>query len=146
MAQLLIDRGIFAFHKHHHWLGANAGLALEVPSLIKMNVLDTLDSSNPVWHALLGHEYTSNSDSFLSVSKVHFPVQFDLPMTSDRPTLDRIQHNVALSLQLFGQTRDAEAAGVFSGAITTPSPFVRRVLDAECKQAGFNRMTDGGCV
>lgn len=104
MAQILIDRGVFNFSKHHHWLGLNAGPALEVPSLVKMGVLDTLDSSAPVWQGLLGVQYTENCDSYSPVKKIHFPVQFDYPMTKDRATLDRIDKNVSMTLQLFGQT------------------------------------------
>jgi hypothetical protein len=99
LTSILVDRGIFAYDKYHHYLGSNAGLKLEVPPLIKMKVMDSLDSSNPVWHAILGHEYSHNTDSFLSVKKSHFPVQFDIPF--DSKVIDRVQHNVNLSLELF---------------------------------------------
>lgn len=101
MAQILIDRGVFNFSKHHHWLGLNAGPALEIPALKRMNVLDTCDSSAPVWQAILGVEYTKNADSYAPVKKIHFPVQFDYPMTKDVDTLRRIDNNLTLTLELF---------------------------------------------
>lgn len=101
MSQLLLDRGVFAHHKHHHCLGLNSGAALEIPSLLRMNVLDTIDSSNPVWVAILGHEYTANADSYLSVRKPTIPVDFHIPATKDKLTLARIQHNINMTQQLF---------------------------------------------
>lgn len=101
MTELLYDRGVFA-DKYHHYLGLNAGPALELPTLIKTGALDSCDSSGPVWAALLGHEYSKNTDSYLSVSKVKAHVEFDYPMTKDKATLDRIQHNINLTLDLFG--------------------------------------------
>lgn len=101
MTQMLIDRGLFNFNKHHHYLGLNSGPALEIPSLIRMNALNTIDSSGPVWAAILGHEYTSNADSYQMVSKLKMPVLFDYPMTKDPATLERIQHNIHLTKDLF---------------------------------------------
>jgi hypothetical protein len=101
MTQILIDRKLFAYHKHHHYLGLNAGPGLEVPALISMNALDTCDSSAPVWQGLLGVEYTKNADSLSPVKKIHFPVQFDYPMTRDKATLMRIDKNVNMTLDLF---------------------------------------------
>lgn len=91
----------FNFNKYHHYLGLNAGPALEIPSLIKMNALDSCDSSNPVWCAILGHEYSKNCDSYLSVSKPKMEVDFNYPRTQDMNTLRRIQHNINLTLELF---------------------------------------------
>jgi hypothetical protein len=101
MTQILIDRGVFAFDKHHHYLGLNAGPALEIPALIKMGALTTVDSSGPVWSAILGHEYSSNTDSYLSVSKPTIPVDFHSPLTKNKETLARIEHNVNMTLGLF---------------------------------------------
>ena len=103
MTQLLIDRGDFNFDKHHHYLGANAGMALEVPSLIRMNALDSCDSSNPVWQGLLGHRYAENTDSYSPTCKAKFEVQFDYPMTKDVLALDNVQHNIDLTLGLFNE-------------------------------------------
>ncbi len=101
MSQLLLDRGLFAKNKHHHYLGLNAGPALEIPSLLRMKTLDTVDSSNPVWMAVLGHQYTENSDSFLPVRKVNMPVDFHIKRTKDAATHDRIAHNIEMTNALF---------------------------------------------
>lgn len=101
MTQLLIDRGCFAFDKHNHFLGLNAGPALEIPSLLKMKALDTIDSSGPVWTAILGHAYTAAADSMLPVIKPTIPVDFHIKRTKNQTTLDMIQHNVALTQSLF---------------------------------------------
>jgi len=101
MTQILIERGLFNFDKYHHYLGLNAGPGLEMPSLIRMGVLDSCDSSGPVWAGLMGHEYSYTTDSLQSVSKVKAHVQFDYPWTQDMATKDRIQKNVDMTLELF---------------------------------------------
>jgi hypothetical protein len=100
MTQILIERGLFNFNKYHHYLGLNSGPGLEIPSLIHMGALDSCDSSGPVWAGILGHEYTQNADSLQSVSKVKAHVEFDYPMVKDKQTLERIQHNINLTLKL----------------------------------------------
>lgn len=100
MTQLLQDRGVFA-KKHHHYLGLNSGPALEIPSLLRMKALDTIDSSNPVWMGVLGHAYTPNADSYLSVRKVNLPVDFHCKWSKDEQTHMRIEHNIQLTQQLF---------------------------------------------
>lgn len=101
MTAILQERGVFNKEKHHHYLGLNSGPALEIPTLIKMKALDTIDSSGPVWAGILGHEYTTNADSYQMVKKLKMPVQFDYPLTKDKETLDRIKHNIELTLELF---------------------------------------------
>lgn len=101
MTHLLMERKVFNDEKHHHYLGLNAGPALEIPSLIKMGALSTIDSSGPIWSAILGQEYSVNSDSFLSTKKPKMPVQFGIKRTKDAATLKRIQHNIDLTLSLF---------------------------------------------
>lgn len=86
---------------YHHYLGLNAGPALEIPPLIKMKALNSCDSSNPVWMAICGHEYAKNTDSYLPVSKVKKHVEFDYPLTKDTNTLRMIEHNISLTLELF---------------------------------------------
>lgn len=100
MTELLLDRGVFA-EKYHHYLGLNAGPALEIPALIKRGVLNSCDSSGPVWAAILGHEYSYNTDSYLSTKKVKAHVEFDYPYVKDKDTHRRIQHNLDLTLGLF---------------------------------------------
>lgn len=101
MTQLLQTQGVFADNKYHHYLGLNSGPALEIPPLLKMNALNSIDSSNPIWMAILGHEYSRNTDSYLSVSKVKKEVEFDFPFIKDMPTHRRIQTNLDLTLDLF---------------------------------------------
>ncbi|TFH10729.1 MAG: hypothetical protein E4H14_01930 [Candidatus Thorarchaeota archaeon] len=100
MSELLLDRGVFA-EKYHHYLGLNAGPKLELPALIKAGTLNSCDSSGPVWSALLGHEYSDNTDSFLAVSKVKAHVDFNYPWVKDKVTLERIQRNLNMTFGLF---------------------------------------------
>ncbi len=101
LTQILIERGLFNFNKYHHYLGLNAGPALEIPPLIKMNALDSCDSSNPVWMAIMGHRYTPRADSFLSVSKVKKEVDFSYPLTKDQQVLEDINNNIRMTIDLF---------------------------------------------
>lgn len=100
MSELLYHKDYFS-RKFHHYLGLNSGPALEIPSLIKQGFLNSCDSSNPVWMAILGHEYSKNTDSYLSVKKIKKHVEFDYPMTTDQDTIRRIKHNINLTLELF---------------------------------------------
>lgn len=101
MSELLINGGSFNKDKHHHFLGLNSGPKLEIPSLLRMGVLDTIDSSGPVWAAIMGHKYSNDCDSFQSVSKLKLPVDFSIAKTKDRTTLHRIDHNIQLTRELF---------------------------------------------
>ena len=105
MTQLLQDRGIFS-EKAHHYLGLNSGPRLEIPSLLRMDALTSIDSSGPVWAGILGHSYTFDADSFQQVSKLKMPVDFNLPLSKDAVTLNRIQHNIDLTLSLFVGSND----------------------------------------
>lgn len=104
MASILKDRGLFNHNKHNHFLGLNAGPNLEIPSLLKMGVLDTIDSSGPIWMAILGHEYSRNSDSFQATRKINLPVDFHAKLTRDQETFRRITHNIALTQSIFKDT------------------------------------------
>jgi len=106
MSQRLIDAGAFNKNKHHHYLGLNAGPALEIPSLLRMQTLDSIDSSGPVWAAILGHQYTTDADSLQSVSKLKMPVNFNHPWSKDEATIARIKHNVKLTKNLFENPED----------------------------------------
>lgn len=101
MTQILIERGYFNFDKYHHYLGLNAGPALEIPTLLEMGALHSCDSSGPVWAAICGHKYTTMADSFLTTRKISKEVDFDYPLTKDSVTLDNIKHNLELTLALF---------------------------------------------
>lgn len=99
--QHLLDFGVFAGHKHHHFLGLNAGPALEIPSLLRMGVLDTIDSSGPVWAGIQSHAYSRETDSYQAVKKLTSPVDFFMPLTKDARTLKRVLRNVMLTDELF---------------------------------------------
>jgi len=101
MTQILIEQQYFDFDKYHHYLGLNAGPKLELPSLINMGVMDSCDSSGPVWAGITNHEYSYNTDSLQSVSKIKHHVDFDYPLTTDPATLHRIQKNINMTLELF---------------------------------------------
>lgn len=99
--EVLLRTHSFQRQFYHHYLGLNAGPALEIPSLIKMGVLNSCDSSNPVWAGICGHEYSLNTDSYLAVSKMKKHVDFSYPMVKDKNTLRIIERNVELTLELF---------------------------------------------
>ncbi len=100
MTQILIDRGIFNFNKYHHYLGLNAGPALEIPALIKMNAMDSMDSSGPVWAGICGTMYSEMCDSYQPVRKISKHVEFDYPMSKDEYVQRAIQWNIDLTHDL----------------------------------------------
>lgn len=104
MTHLLVSSNHFNYDKHHHYLGLNSGPALEIPSLIRLNAMDTMDSSGPVWSALLGHEYSTQTDSLQSVKKIKLPVDFNLHLSKDSATIQRIIHNITMTEQLLTNT------------------------------------------
>lgn len=101
--QMLMSQHLFNKNKYHHYLGLNAGPALEIPPLITMGALNSCDSSNPVWMAILGHEYSYNTDSYLAVKKTKKEVDFEFPLIKDVDTHRRIARNIEMTLQLFGE-------------------------------------------
>lgn len=105
MMQRLLDDRIFNSNKHHHFLGLNAGPGLEIPSLLRMRVLDTIDSSGPVWAGICGHRYNVDSDSLQQVRKLTSPVDFFLPRSKDESTIKRITYNIQLTDELFSGNR-----------------------------------------
>ena len=100
MTQVLIDRGIFNFNKYHHYLGLNAGPALEIPPLIKMNAMDSMDSSGPVWAGICGQMYSPSADSYQFTRKIDKHVEFDYPMTTNEYIHSAIQTNISLTQSL----------------------------------------------
>lgn len=101
MTERLIAENEFNFKKAHHYLGLNAGPALEIPSLINMGVLTSCDSSNPVWAGICGNEYSENTDSFLPTKKISKHVDFDYKLVKDANVHRIIQRNIDLTLGLF---------------------------------------------
>lgn len=104
MTLLLQERGIFS-SKYHHYLGLNAGPGLEIPSLLRMNALQSIDSSGPVWAGIFGHAYSTEYDSLQAAKKLKSVVDFNLPLTKDAATIKRIRNNIDLTLELFENQR-----------------------------------------
>lgn len=107
MAAMLKDRGQFA-NKAHHFLGLNAGPGLEIPSLLRMNALTSIDSSGPVWAGIHGHHYTNECDSLQTVKKLKSVVDFRVPASKDTATLQRILSNCIQTNDLFKNTEVAD--------------------------------------
>lgn len=97
----LVRQNIYDPLLHHHFLGLNAGPALEIPSLLRLGVLDTIDSSGPVWAAINGHAYTDEADSLQTVRKLTNPVDFFMPATKDDRIKRRVQRNMDMTDNLF---------------------------------------------
>lgn len=91
----------FNHDKYHHYLGLNAGPALEIPSLIRMNALDSCDSSGPVWAGICGQMYTEATESYSPSRKISKHVDFNYPLVKDPYVHRAIQNNIDLTLELF---------------------------------------------
>lgn len=105
MAQILVDREIVA-SKYHHWLGLNSGPNVEIPPLLKMGILNSIDSSGPVWFGINGHEYNSRASDWAIIAKERVPaVDFDL--TDDKASSIHavIDTNVTMTLELFNESK-----------------------------------------
>jgi hypothetical protein len=100
---IMTSYGDFNNSKHHHYLGLNAGPALEIPPLIAMGALDSCDSSNPVWAGICGQAYSIDCDSYLKTKKISKHVDFEYPWTDDSLVHKYIQHNIDLTLGLFSE-------------------------------------------
>lgn len=100
LTQILIERGLFNFNKYHHYLGLNAGPALEIPPLIEMNAMDSMDSSGPVWAGICGTMYSKMCDSYQPVRKISKHVDFAYPLVRDDWVHDAIQYNIDLTQSL----------------------------------------------
>lgn len=98
---MLRQNNIFNMNKYHHYLGLNAGPALEIPSLIRMKALDSCDSSGPVWAGICGQWYTEASDSYQTTKKISKHVDFNYPRVTDTSVHRAIQHNISLTKALF---------------------------------------------
>lgn len=101
MVERLIAQGVFAFDKPHHFLGLNSGPNLEIPALINMGALTSCDSSGPIWAGICGSEYSENTDSYMTTSKITKHVDFNHSMVKDPNVRRMIQKNIDLTLSLF---------------------------------------------
>lgn len=102
MAQLLIQNGMFSNRPYNHFLGLNSGPKLELPSLLGLGVLDSCDSSGPIWSAINGATYTEASDSLMCVNKQQLPhVDFFIDEAKVKDTASRIRSNIELTSRIF---------------------------------------------
>lgn len=108
MTSILQTTGEFAHGKAHHYLGLNSGPGLEIPSLLRMNALTSIDSSGPVWAGIHGHAYSTEYDSLQAVKKLKSVVDFNIPRSKDKATLLRIGNNVDMTNALFLNVEVAE--------------------------------------
>lgn len=104
MSQILDERGVIA-RKHHHYLGLNAGPNVEIPTLLKMHMLDTCDSSNPVWTGINGIRYNPTLSDWMGIQKrylreVDFQEQF-ADWGKKAHIHESIQNNIDMTLSLF---------------------------------------------
>jgi hypothetical protein len=92
------ERAEAFYYKHIHWLGLlNPGL--ELPALLGMGLVDTLDSSNPVWFGHCGIPYNQFSESLTPVDKKYVPeVDFSVHPVKDDSI---ISHNLAIIDEIF---------------------------------------------
>lgn len=97
---LLQQMNNFNFTKYHHYLGLNAGPALEIPALINLNALDSCDSSGPVWAGICGQMYTKATESYSPCRKISKHVDFGYPMINNTYVHEAIQNNIDLTLSL----------------------------------------------
>lgn len=101
MTERLMAQGVFGHGKAHHYLGLNAGPNLEIPTLLKMGAMTSCDSSGPVWSGICGNEYSENSDSFSTTSKIKKHVDFGMSKIKDANVDRMIQRNIDLTMKLF---------------------------------------------
>jgi hypothetical protein len=102
MTEILRARNGFAAAKYHHYLGLNSGPKLEIPPLLKMNALDSIDSSGPIWAAINGQQYNIHTDSYMMYAKNILPhVDFAYKTGIDPAGEALINNNIALTLELF---------------------------------------------
>ncbi len=77
--------------KHIHWLGFLSP-GLELPTLAKLGMIDTIDSSGPVWFAHCGIKYDETNDSW-AIDKKHLP-EVDFGAAKNRHCWERLTHNL----------------------------------------------------
>lgn len=106
MVQLLKERKILSTTKYHHFLGLNAGPNIELPALIRMEVLDSCDSSNPVWCGVNGIRYDFKAFDCMTYKKSQLPsVRFDAIRPNgyifSKTVDDNITHNLDVVFDMF---------------------------------------------
>lgn len=103
MAHILRERGLLNHTKHNHFLGLNAAPNVEIPALLSMGVLDTCDSSGPVWAGINGIQYNVTQSDWMGMDKKYLRhVDFNETASLSKPHIqDIVQYNLDLTLNLF---------------------------------------------
>lgn len=101
MSAIIADRGIIA-DKHHHYLGLNSAPNVEIPPLLAFGMLDTCDSSNPVWCGINGIQYNTTLSDWMGVQKKYLrEVDFKEHFSKKGHIHEAIQTNINLTMGLF---------------------------------------------
>lgn len=102
MTELLRDRGVFNDDKYHHYLGSNAAINVEIPSLILRGCLDSCDSSNPIWCGINAIKYNTIYSDYMGIQKKYLrEVDFNEKYTKKDHIHEIIQHNLDVTLDIF---------------------------------------------
>jgi hypothetical protein len=86
--------------KHIHWLGLLSP-GLELDPLLKMNMVDTLDSSGPVWYGHCGVAYDRFGESW-AIDKMYMP-EVDFSAHINKRAKPIVEHNLTLLNNKFKQ-------------------------------------------
>lgn len=85
--------------KHIHWLGLLSP-GLEVEPLLAMGLVDTLDSSGPVWYGHCGIQYNQFGESWAAVEKKYVP-EVDFSAHVNKNAHRVIEHNLRILQNVF---------------------------------------------
>lgn len=86
--------------KHIHWLGLLSP-GLELDPLLKMGMVDTLDSSGPVWYGHCGIAYNNFHESW-AIDKQYVP-EVDFGAHQNKRAKSLIEHNLKTIQNKFNQ-------------------------------------------
>ena len=89
--------------KHIHWLGLLSP-GLEVAPLLKMDLVNTLDSSGPVWFGHCGIPYNQFGESWSSVDKRFVP-EVDFGCHKNKHAGSIIENNLKMLESVFSSQR-----------------------------------------
>jgi len=90
--------------KHIHWLGLLSP-GLELDPLLKMGMVDTLDSSSPVWHGHCGIAYDKFGESW-AIDKQYVP-EVDFGAHINKRAKPIVEHNLTMLNNKFKQYQKA---------------------------------------
>lgn len=103
MVEILKSRGVWTDRLHNHFLGCNAAPNVETVPLLLSGVLDSMDSSNPVWSGINGWAYDVDMVDYAPKRKAFLPhVDFGMKMNVANSFIDfLIAHNIAVTQDIF---------------------------------------------